>query len=138
MDTDGTKAVVGFAQGQACRLSEVTITPQSRFGAIYVSAPGKDGAIATSRQLLVTALGRARNTGMKFSVSGDELLDKGKGPVLMEPVKAALAFSGRRVVAVRLLDHDGQRTGRTVPVTDGQFTLDGARDQTPYYELTIE
>ncbi len=135
MDTDGTKAVVGFAEGQACRLGEVTITPQSRFAAIYVSAPEKDGKVATSRRLLVTALARARNTGMKFSVSGDELLEKGKGPVLMEPVKATIALAGRRVAEVRLLDHDGRRTDKTVPVANGQFTLDGARDQTPYYEI---
>lgn len=138
MDTDGTKAVVGFAQDQACRLGEVTITPHSRFAAIYVSAPEKDGKVGVSRRLLVTALARARNTGMKFSISGDELLDKGKGPVLMEPVKATIAVAGRRVASVRLLDHDGRRTEKTVPVSNGQFTLDGARDQTPYYELVIE
>ncbi len=138
MDTDGTKAVVGFAQGQTCRLGEVTITSQSRFAIIYVSAPEKDGKVVTSRRLLVTALARARNTGMKFNVSGDELLDKGKGPVLMEPVKATIALAGRRVTSVRLLDHDGRRTEKTVPVAKGEFTLDGARDQTPYYELTIE
>jgi hypothetical protein len=138
IDTDGTKAVVGFAADRACRLGDVTITPQSRFAAIYVTAPEKDGKIATSRRLLVTALARARNTGMKFSTSGDEMLEKGKGPVLMEPVKATIAVTGRRVTAVRLLDHDGRRTEKTVPVTKGQFTLDGVRDQTPYYEVTVE
>jgi hypothetical protein len=138
MNTDGTKAVVGFAPGQVCPLSEVTITPQSRFAAIYVSAPEKDGKIASSQRLVVTALGRARNTGMKFSVSGDELLDKGRGPVLMEPVKATIAFAGRRVTGVRLLDHDGRRTEKTVPVSNGHFTLDGARDQTPYYEVAFD
>ncbi|MBI5387915.1 MAG: beta-galactosidase [Verrucomicrobia bacterium] len=138
MDTDGTKAVVGFAQGQPCRLGEVTITPQSRFAAIYVSAPEQEGKVATSRRLLVTALARARNTGMKFSVSGDELLDKGKGPVVMEPVKATIALAGRRVTEVRLLDHDGRRTEKTVPVTNGQFILDGGRDPTPYCEVILE
>lgn len=138
MDTVGTKAVVGFAQDQTCQLGEVTITPQSRFAAIYISAPEKDGKIGTSRRLLVTALARSRNTGMKFSVSGDELLDKGKGPVLMEPVKAVLALAGRRVSSVLLLDHDGRRSEKTVPVTNGQFTLDGARDQTPYYEVILD
>ena len=33
MDTPGTKAVVGFAEGQTAKLGQVTITPQSRFGA---------------------------------------------------------------------------------------------------------
>lgn len=138
VNTDGTKAVVGFASGETCRLGEVTITPQSHFAAIYVSAPEKDGQVATSRRMLVTALARARNTGMKFSVSGDELLDQGKGPVLLEPVRATMTIAGRRVTGVRLLDHDGRRTDKTVPVVDGAFTVDGARDETPYYEVTLE
>ncbi|MDA1273992.1 MAG: hypothetical protein O2960_08060 [Verrucomicrobia bacterium] len=75
---------------------------------------------------------------MKFSVSGDDLLDKGEGPVLMEPVKATIALAGRRVASVRLLDHDGRRTEKTLPVTNGRIGLDGARDRTPYYELTLE
>ncbi|MBP8258243.1 MAG: hypothetical protein KA118_01100 [Verrucomicrobia bacterium] len=137
IDTDGTQAVVGFARGQACRLGQVTITPQSEFAAIYVTAPDPGGAIAASGRLLVMAMARARNTGMKFSASGDELLDKGKGPILMEPVRATIAFGGRRVVEVRLLDHDGRRTGRSVPVSDSQFAVDGIRDRTPYYELLM-
>jgi hypothetical protein len=38
---------------------------------------------------------------------------------------------------VLLLDHDGRRTEKTLPATNGQFTLDGARDQTPYYEVVL-
>ncbi|MBI5799730.1 MAG: beta-galactosidase [Verrucomicrobia bacterium] len=138
MNTDGTKAVVGFAQGQACQLGEVIITPESRFAAIYVSAPEKEGKVSTSRRLLITALARARNTGMKFNVSGDDLLGRGQGPVLMEPVKATITLAGRRVASVRLLDHDGRRTENFLLVASGRITLDGARDRTPYYELTVE
>jgi len=32
-----------------------------------------------------------------------------------------------------LLDHDGLPTGKSLPIQDGRFTLDGARDRTPYY-----
>lgn len=138
MDTPASKAVVGFAQGQTCRLGQVTITPQSRFAAIYLTAPAQTDSIATAPRLLVIALARARNTGMKFGPNGDELLDKGKGPILMEPVRATLAIAGRHLSSVRLLDHDGRRTDKTLPAANGQFSLDGARDQTPYYELTLE
>lgn len=138
IDTAGTKAVAGFAQDQPCPLGSLTITPRSRFAAIYVSAPDLDGTIAQSKRLLVTAMGRARNTGMKFSLSGAELLEKGKGPVLMEPVKATLAFAGKRIASVRLLDHDGRRTEKILSAANGLFDLDGARDQTPYYEITVE
>jgi hypothetical protein len=138
IDTAGTKAVVGFAAGQACRLGGVDITTQTPFAAVYVTAPERDGTISKSRRLLVTALARARNTGMKFNLNADELLAKGQGPVLMEPVKASLAFPGRRVVAVQLLDHDGRRTEKSLPAANDQFTIDGSRDQTPYYEVIFE
>lgn len=138
MDTEGTKAVVGFAEGQTVRLQGVAITPRSRFAAVYVSAPDKDGRLRASKRWLITALGRARNTGMKFNPAGDELLERGRGPVLMEPIQAELEVSGSRIAKVVLLDHDGRRTEKTLPVLDGRFIVDGARDKTPYYEVILE
>jgi hypothetical protein len=40
-----------------------------------------------------------------------------------------------REAAVNILDHDGRRTGRTLRVIDGRFTLDGAKDKALYYEV---
>jgi hypothetical protein len=133
MNTDGTKAVVGFAPGQSFQLGEVTITPESRFAAIYVTAPDKDGRVATARQWLITAMARARNTGMKFSPGGGELLERGRGPILLEPVKATFKLSRPGAARVHVLDQEGRRTEKTLPATDGAFTIDGARDRTPYY-----
>jgi hypothetical protein len=138
INTDGTKAVIGFAQGQTCQFGEITITPQSRFAAVYVTAPERDGTVARSKRLLVTAMARARNSGMKLSPAGDELLEKGKGPVLMEPVKASFKLQRPGQATVFLLDHDGRLTEKMLPVIDGAFTLDGARDRTPYYLIRYE
>jgi hypothetical protein len=140
VDTPGTKGVVGFASGQECRLGDVSLTPQSRFGAVYVSAKEPGATLDTSRSLIVVALARARNTGMTFSPEEDRLLTRGEGPVLLEPVKATVVLGGKlagRVTAVNVLDHDGRRTGKTLPVTGGRFTIDGARDRTPYYEVVL-
>ncbi|HUT33621.1 MAG TPA: hypothetical protein VNE39_09090, partial [Planctomycetota bacterium] len=133
MDTPGTKAVVGFAEGQKCELGGVTIEPQSRFGAIYVTAREKDKTVETAAELLVVAIARARNTGMKFSPSGDRMLAKGEGPIVMEPVKARIALGRAGTPKVIALDHDGKPTEAVVPVENGAFTIDGARDKTPYY-----
>jgi hypothetical protein len=133
IDTPGTKAVVGFAPGQECRLGEVTITPQCPFAAIYVTACERDKDIRTSKKLLVVALARARNTGMRFNETEDSLLDRGQPPILMEPVQATITVSRPGTPKLVLLDHDGLRTETTLPIQDGQFTIDGARDKTPYY-----
>ena len=138
INTAGTQAVVGFARDRSFPLDDVTITPQSNFAAIYVTAPDSDSSITTSNRLLVVALARARNTGMKFSVTGDELLDKGTSPVLMEPVKAVIQINRPGVPEVILLDHDGRRTEKKLPVVNGRFTLDGATDHTPYYEVVVQ
>ena len=41
-------------------------------------------------------------------------------------------------VPVNVLDQDGRRSGRTLPVADGKFTIDSSRDQTIYYEVVLE
>jgi len=132
VDTDATKAVVGFANGRRCELDCVTITPQCRFGAVYVSAQEKDKNIASSDNLLVVAVARARNTGMRV-YSDCRLLDRGTAPVVMEPVKATIAIRKTGHPTVHVLDHDGCRTGKTLPISDGAFDIDGARDKTCYY-----
>lgn len=136
--TEATRAVVGFADGQVCDLGGVIIAPQSRFAAIYLTPIDRDGTISSAKELLLVALARARNTGMKFTPAGDELLERGQGPVLLEPVKANLRLGGRQIRSVELLDHDGCRTGKTLPVTGHSFTIDGAVDQTPYYLIRCE
>ncbi len=63
IDTPGTKAVVGFAAGQTCKLGNVTIEPQSRFGAIYVTAREPKETIESSRRLLIVGMARAAEHG---------------------------------------------------------------------------
>jgi hypothetical protein len=65
------------------------------------------------------------------------VIDNGKGPILLEPVKATIRIKGRRLKAVNLLDHDGRRTKRTLAVKGGRFTIDGAKDKTLYYEVVF-
>ena len=135
VNTPATKAVVGFARGEVCRLGAVTIEPQSPFAAIYVTARSPQGTIAEDGDLLIVALARARNTGMTFSPDGRQLLEQGSPPILIEPVKARITVARPGTPRLIHLDHDGRATDRTIPVEDGSFTIDGARDRTPYYLL---
>jgi hypothetical protein len=61
----GTKAVVGFAGGQKFDLGNVTIAPQSRFGAIMSRARRREYS-DNAKEVLIVAMARARNTGQKF------------------------------------------------------------------------
>jgi len=132
INTDATKAVIGFAENQRCELGQVTIKPECRYAAIYVVAQEKDKNIDTSSNLLVVAIARARNTDMKI-IDDVRLLDKGHAPILLEPVKAEITVVKQGAPAVHVLDHAGVRTGKTLKPTDGVFTIDGVRDNTCYY-----
>jgi hypothetical protein len=134
LDTPGAKAVVGYAAGLRCDLGDgLRIEPSTPFGALYLVAKEAGETLATDRQALIVAMARARNTGMKLSPTGTEVLEPGKPPIVVEPVQARLTFGARRPRRVVLLDHDGRTTARTLPVQDGVVTIDGRRDQTPYY-----
>lgn len=134
----GTKAVVGFAPKQPFKLGDVTITVDNLFAVVFVTSLEKDKGIADAGRLLVTAIARTKNTGMRRNASHTELLERGEGPILMEPVRADIRLARLGRMAVNILDHDGRRTGRTLPVSDGGFSIDGARDKTMYYEIVFE
>src|SRR5690606_33479901 len=88
IDTSATQAVIGRSAGETVTCAQVTFTPTTPWCYLAVTAIDRDGDLATGKRLLITALARARNTGMRFA--GDELIEAGKAPVLMEPVVADL------------------------------------------------
>ncbi len=135
VNTPGTKAVVGFAEGQPLRLGEVTIELGCPYASVFLTALDRKATLADSRAALLCAVARNCNSGFKYFTLDSRTLDNGKAPILLEPVKAALAFSGRPVTAVNCLDHDGRRTGKTLPVIENRFRIDGAQDKTFYYEV---
>lgn len=141
VDTPASQAVVGFAEGQTLALGDCTIRPKSRFGAIYLSARSPDGTLRTDKAILITAIARARNKGM-IVLNDGYLLSRGEvrnhrpaGPVVMEPVATEIEVRRGGTPTLHVLDHGGVKTGKTVPVANGRFTIDTGRDASPYYLL---
>jgi len=137
VNTAGTKAVVGFTAGKEQTLGDVKIQLDAPFASLFLTAlePGKD--LASGDRALITALARQSNTGFTYFAPDDRVLNNGGPPILLEPVKATVTITSRPIAAVNILDHDGRRTGRTLPVSDGQFTLEGAKDKALYYEVVF-
>ncbi|MFP4381813.1 MAG: beta-galactosidase [Candidatus Sumerlaeia bacterium] len=134
MDTPGTKAVVGYARGIESRLSGMAITPRSDYAAIYVTAPGADETLNDAKSWIVTTIARAMNKDMVYF--DRNILKKGKGPIMMEPVQVEIQLPSNRTNAVvHILDHDGRRTGKTIQTQGGKLLLDGAETSTVYYEI---
>ena len=82
-------------------------------------------------------MARQSNTGFTYFTPDNRVINNGRPPILLEPVKATVSVAGQEIEAVNVLDHDGRRTDRTLPVTEGRFTLDGTKDKTIYYEIVF-
>jgi hypothetical protein len=137
VDAAGTKAVVGFTGGKEQTLGDVKIKLDTPFASLFLTAlePGED--LASCKRALITVLARQSNTGFTYFAPDNRVLKNGGPPILLEPVKATVTIAGRRIASVNVLDHDGRDAGRARPVTDGQFTLDGAKDKAIYYEVVF-
>jgi len=150
VDTAGTKGVSGFAGGRTVKLGNVTIAPASPYASIFLTSldqpavKGPQGGSAARpgldrcRSALLTAVARSCNSGFTTYAIDGRIIENGKGPILLEPVKAALQFQGRTVKAVNILDHDGRRTGRTLQAAGGRIEIDTGRDKALYYEIVFE
>jgi len=115
----------------------VTLKLECPYASLFVTAAERDADLKRAGRVLVSALARNCNTGFTTFTTDQRVIDNGKGPILLEPVKASIKFPGRTVAAVNVLDHDGKATGRTVAVTANSFTIDGAADKTPFYEVVL-
>lgn len=57
---------------------------------------------------------------------------------MLETVKADVTFATQKLAHVNVPDQDVRLSDRTLPVTDGSFTLDTEKDQTISYEVVFE
>lgn len=133
IDTPGTQAAVGFLPSAPLRLQDVTLTCRAPFAAVYVTALSPTGTLARDSRLLVTALARVRNRGMRM-VAG-QMAERGGPPLMIEPLRLTLDFARKSNAVAHILDHEGRRTGRTLDVANGQVTLDSADTKAIYYEI---
>lgn len=138
VNTPGTKAVVGFAGGKSFDLGGVSISVDSPYASVFLTALEKNASLSTSKQALLCAVARNCNTDFKYFAIDMRTLDNGKAPILLEPVKATIRIADRKVGSVNVLDHDGRRTDKKLPVKNGQFTIDGVKDKALYYEVVFE
>ncbi len=136
VDTAGTKGLFGFPPKDACVLTDARLQLSNRFAVLLVTALERGRSLADAKTALITAVARARNTGMAYGPD-HRLIAIGKAPVQLEAVHGAVTLA-RPIDRVILLDHDGKPTGRTAAVSAGAITIDGTTDRTLYYEVVFK
>lgn len=94
VDTDRTKIAYGFLSNADSidfgkNKDEMHISSKSDFGVIALSSL-TDDAITQSDNILLTAIGRAKNTDSVFD--GDVMVDIGKPPILAQVIEADISI----------------------------------------------
>ena len=138
VNTPGTKAVVGFADGKVATLGNVTLTSHTPYISLFLTAMTKSETLDNAKSALISIISRNTTPGLKIWTIGNKILNEGKGAFVLEPVLADIKINGRSIEVVNVLDADGKRTNTTVPVKDGLIQLDSGRDKTMYYEVVFK
>ena len=137
IDTPKSKGVIGAMKGATFDLGGVKIVPANDWSVIQLTVmKGEDFRSATS--VLITATGRAENTGMKWQSSAQDSVgrDWGKAPSLVEGVSAKITLPSERTMKAWALDERGQRKSE-VPIKDGTLQI-APEHQTLWYEVAAE
>jgi len=139
IDTPRTKAAVGsLGQAGDIDLGGVTVRCRTPFAAVMVtSMDGKP--VEQARRLLVTAVARAENTGQAFCRNKTSVPQRGRAPVLVEPVDADVAIRTAGAATVYPLDETGKRRRPLAATFAGgalRLALEDARS--PWCEIVVE
>ncbi len=135
-DTPRTQAAVGFLADVPVRLTDCEIRTSNRCASILVTS-WDDQPLSRSRHILITAVGRSRNTDMAYSRGGQRLLALGEPPVLLEGVRGTVTLRREGRPVVTALSPYGYPTVDVQPTLDGgriSIPLDG-RNRAAYYDV---
>ncbi len=137
VDTDMTKCAFGFlGKNGNVELDGMRVKCDTDFAVIAVSSLTND-KITESDNLLLTAVGRAKNTDAKFIK--DTMIDIGKPPVLIESIEAEIEIDTSYTdMVVWAISAEGYYIG-TVPTTfeNGKMKIRiGDVSQSMYYLIT--
>jgi hypothetical protein len=138
-DTPRTQAAVGFLGDVAVKLADCEIRTSNLIVSILVTS-WDDKPLKQSKHVLITAVGRTRNTDMAYSRGGRRLLAIGKPPVLLEGVRGTVALGRSGRCSVSALSPYGYKTADVKPAVQGGsivIPMDG-RNKAAYYEVRFE
>lgn len=136
IDTPASKGVYGFVGKEGTiGLNGMKITVNNDFATVAISSLTSE-PIRNSSNMLLTAVGRADNTGAKYNEDHTLQLDPGYGPVQVEVIEATIEFNTEKSnLRVMAINPQGFITG-DIPsnLKDGVFSFTiGKEYQSMYY-----
>lgn len=131
-------AFVGFATGvQPIELGPARIEHlDTPFATLMLLPADPRGTIAEADRLLLCAIARGADTGMKWDATRHTVSDQwGVAPPMLEIVHAKLSIAGKPLTAFAI--HPNGTRGRAVPTSNdsGRTTIEIGSEPTVWYEL---
>src|SRR5262249_14768913 len=109
IDTPYTQGAVGWGNGHPISGAQIEIHSSDRFSVVVASSASSE-PIASTKRLLVSAIGRVEPTGYLWTDSWKrQVADPGGPPFLQEPVRAKVVWRHRGRVSGFVLDNEGKR-----------------------------
>ena len=136
IDSPNTKAVYGFVGKEGnLELTDLKIDVKTDFATVAISTL-TDEPISRSTNMLLTAVGRAENTNMKYNEEHTQVLDVGHGPIQVEIIEATIEIkTDKSDLRVMSINPRGFITGyMPSEYKDGIFRFEiGKEFQSIYY-----
>jgi hypothetical protein len=133
------RVATGFlGQVGAVELGDVTVECSTPFASVSVAA--LDGqTVAESQRLLLTAVARAENTGQAYLDDHSSIPERGRAPVLAEPVDAVVSVPSSGRMTAYALTPTGQRGKKlTVEQAEARASVSTLAAESPWILLVAE
>ena len=139
IDTERTKVAYGFlGKNGEIRLNGMEVASETDFAVVALSSL-TDAPIESSDNMLLTTVGRARNTDARFE--GEQMYDYGKPPITVEVIETEISIrTQRKDLICWAVNAEGYFTGK-VPARyeDGCFKISlGKTMPSMYYLIQAE
>lgn len=142
IDTQKSQGVCGYIGDLQIATRSLRIESETRYGMVLVTSLDDERSIDESGSILITALGRARNTGTVYGNAADRtgksdrhasnirlpedqrvaVLELGEAPIITEPITGSLTLSIKNPKKARayIIDDLGQRKNEVKTKVVGQ------------------
>jgi hypothetical protein len=162
INTPKTQGICGYIGGTRIETDNVQFEPSTNYGLVILTTLDDHSDIKNSKRLLLTALGRARNTGTIYGLASDRdkttdrhassvslppehrvaVLELGEAPIITEPVKGKIVMTldHPEKAKVFVLNDIGNRVDEIKPVIhSGKLEIPLPGDyQSRLFEIVVE
>lgn len=137
-DAPRMQAAIGFLNNLPINLKDCNIQTTNPIASVLV-APLDEKPLAESKHILITAVGRFRNTDMAYSRGGQRMIKRGVSPTRLEGVKGSVELKRSGHCTVTALDPFGYKAVDVTPsYQENSVTIpmDGS-NKAAYYEVNF-